>query len=69
MSRDEFLWVEKYRPRTIEDCILPDATKKTFKSFIDLKTLFGPKYIKGQEGGDYKNLPSDGQELLRFQTI
>ena len=35
MSRDEFLWVEKYRPRTIEDCILPDATKKTFKSFLE----------------------------------
>jgi len=35
MSRDEFLWVEKYRPKTIEDCILPDATKKTFKDFLD----------------------------------
>jgi len=35
MSRDEFLWVEKYRPKTIEDCILPDATKQTFKNFLD----------------------------------
>jgi DNA polymerase III delta prime subunit len=34
MSRDEFLWVEKYRPRTIEDCILPDVTKKTFLEFL-----------------------------------
>jgi len=33
--RDEFLWVEKYRPKTIEDCILPDSTKKTFKDFLD----------------------------------
>ena len=33
--RDEFLWVEKYRPKTIEDCILPSETKKTFKSFLD----------------------------------
>jgi replication-associated recombination protein RarA len=32
--RDEFLWVEKYRPKTIEDCILPAATKKTFKEFL-----------------------------------
>ena len=32
--RDEFLWVEKYRPKTIEDCILPDATKKTFQDFL-----------------------------------
>jgi DNA polymerase III delta prime subunit len=35
MSRDEFLWVEKYRPKTIEDCILPEATKKTFTDFLN----------------------------------
>ncbi len=33
--RDEFLWVEKYRPKTIEDCILPEITKKTFLDFLD----------------------------------
>ena len=33
--RDEFLWVEKYRPKTIEDCILPERTKKTFLDFLD----------------------------------
>ena len=33
--RDEFLWVEKYRPKTIEDCILPETTKKTFLDFLD----------------------------------
>ena len=32
--RDEFLWVEKYRPKTIEDCILPESTKKTFLDFL-----------------------------------
>lgn len=32
--KDHFLWVEKYRPQTIEDCILPDATKATFKQFL-----------------------------------
>ena len=31
----EFLWVEKYRPKTIEECILPDNTKKTFQNFLD----------------------------------
>ena len=35
MSRDEFLWVEKYRPQTIEECILPDNIKKTFQDFLD----------------------------------
>ena len=32
--RDDFLWVEKYRPKTIEDCILPEAIKKTFTDFL-----------------------------------
>jgi DNA polymerase III delta prime subunit len=32
--RDEFLWVEKYRPKTIEECILPEITKKTFLEFL-----------------------------------
>ena len=30
----DFLWVEKYRPKTIEDCILPSETKKTFLGFL-----------------------------------
>jgi len=33
--RDEFLWVEKYRPQTIEECILPEQTKKTFLEFLN----------------------------------
>ena len=32
---DEFLWVEKYRPKKIEDCILPESTKKTFLDFLE----------------------------------
>ena len=39
MSRDEFLWVEKYRPRKIEDCILPDANKNTFLEFLNNKEI------------------------------
>ena len=33
--RSEFIWVEKYRPKKIEDCILPENTKKTFLDFLD----------------------------------
>ena len=32
---NDFLWVEKYRPQTIEDCILPTEVKTTFKGFLD----------------------------------
>ena len=31
----DFIWVEKYRPKTIEDCILPENIKKTFKDFLN----------------------------------
>ena len=32
--KEHFLWVEKYRPRKIDDCILPANIKKTFTEFI-----------------------------------
>ena len=31
----EYLWIEKYRPQKIDDCILPKQLKDTFKEFID----------------------------------
>ena len=31
----DFIWVEKYRPQTIDECILPDSIKKTFKEFLN----------------------------------
>ena len=31
----DFLWVEKYRPQKVEDCILPTDVKTTFNSFIE----------------------------------
>jgi len=30
----DFIWVEKYRPKTIEECILPKRTKQTFQDFV-----------------------------------
>ena len=32
---NEYLWVEKYRPQTINDCILPKELKQTFNQFIE----------------------------------
>lgn len=33
--KENFLWVEKYRPRTIADTILPDSLKSIFQKFVD----------------------------------
>ena len=31
----DFIWVEKYRPQQIDECILPDHIKKTFQDFVN----------------------------------
>ena len=36
---NEALWVEKYRPHTIADCILPEEYKTTFQSYVDRKEI------------------------------
>ncbi len=35
MMRSDFVWTEKYRPKTIEECILPESIKKTFREFLN----------------------------------
>jgi DNA polymerase III delta prime subunit len=35
----EFLFVEKYRPQIIEDCVLPKSLKNTFQSIVDTGEL------------------------------
>lgn len=34
MNKEEFLWVERYRPQKIADCILPEGLTKTFQSIV-----------------------------------
>jgi len=36
---EHILWVEKYRPKTIEDCILPDSLKATFQEYVNRKEI------------------------------
>jgi DNA polymerase III delta prime subunit len=37
--KEQFLWVEKYRPKTIADTILPEELKATFQQFVDQKNI------------------------------
>jgi DNA polymerase III delta prime subunit len=49
MINDEFIWAEKYRPKRIEECILPQSTKELFQSYIDNKNI--PNLLlSGQHG-------------------
>ena len=36
---EEFLWVQKYRPKTVQDTILPKELKDTFQEFVDSKNV------------------------------
>lgn len=35
----EFIWAEKYRPRTVDECILPERLKTSFQSYVDKKEI------------------------------
>ena len=36
---EHLLWVEKYRPAKVEDCILPDSIKSTFMDYVARKEI------------------------------
>lgn len=36
---NEVLWCEKYRPKTVQECILPDDLKNTFQQYVDRKEI------------------------------
>lgn len=37
--REDFLWTEAYRPKTIDDCILPNSFKSDLKTFVERKEI------------------------------
>ena len=36
---EHLLWTEKYRPQTVEDCVLPDRLKKPFQEYVNQKEI------------------------------
>ena len=36
---NEILWCEKFRPKTVEECILPDDIKATFQEYVNNKQI------------------------------
>ena len=76
----DFIWVEKYRPKTIDECILPDGIKKTFQDFLQAgeipnMLLSAPgigkttvaKALCNQLGADYYVI--NGSDEGRFSTL
>jgi len=48
---DDFLWIEKYRPQTVNDCILPKALKETFSAMVAGKSEMVHMLFHGTAGG------------------
>ncbi len=36
---EHLLWTEKYRPQTVEDCILPERLKKPFQEYVKQQNI------------------------------
>lgn len=36
---EHLLWTEKYRPKTVEDCILPERLKQPFQEYVNQKQI------------------------------
>lgn len=36
---EEFLWVEKYRPKSVQDTVLPERLKSVFQKYVDDKAI------------------------------
>ncbi|MDP7368698.1 MAG: AAA family ATPase [Candidatus Pacebacteria bacterium] len=39
MTKEMFVWVEKYRPKTIDECVLPKDSKEMFKEFLEKREI------------------------------
>jgi DNA polymerase III delta prime subunit len=39
MDVEQYLWAEKYRPQTVEECILPERLKKPFQEYVNQKQI------------------------------
>lgn len=55
MSREQFAWSEKYRPKTIAECVLPDSLKESFTAFL--------------QNGDLPNLLLCGRSGIGKTTV
>ncbi len=68
MFNDDFIWAEIYRPKTVEDCILPDKIKKTFQEYVNKKEI--PNLLLTGSAGSGKCLdPEEEIELLVSDEI
>lgn len=47
---EQFIWSERYRPKTIEECVLPDRIKKIFRGYVDRDGKLPHMLLRGPKG-------------------
>jgi|SRR5687768_4158814 len=52
VNKKEFLWTQKYRPRKIDDCVLPKSIKSVFKDFVESGKI--PNFLLAGSAGTGK---------------
>lgn len=62
--REQFLWVEKYRPQTIAECILPESLRKPLQGFVDQKNIPNTLMVGSQGTGKTTTAEALCKELV-----
>ena len=64
---EPFLWVEQYRPKNVESCILPKDLKDTFNKFVEQGSL--PNLIlSGIDKIDKLSIPHKLKNQIKFKS-
>src|ERR1700735_3025868 len=69
---DQYLWTEKYRPRVVGDCVLPDHIKEKFQAFaikgdIPNSILTGPSGL-GKTSVAIAALEESGRDYIKINS-
>ena len=67
MQRDDFLWVEKYRPKTISECILPSDLEETFSGQGSNK--YAQQFDGNRKFSTFPNWPKDLYQNSEYVSL
>ena len=66
MQRDDFLWVEKYRPSKVSECILPSDLQEPFSEYVEQGKVPNMIFDKAVTA---PVLPAETKPILFFDFI
>ena len=58
---EHLLWTERYRPKTVEDCILPSRLKQPFQEYVNQKQIPNLLLTGGSGVGNFGTIHATGE--------